>query len=138
MSSEIYSDNIVMATTEEVQADACKALEEHRSVVEECMKAAEEKDLQEFIACFKRDRQRLVTEVKQAILLSINNTAKVTPNVGTSSPSVSYEDVSNMFVHHCKIMINQMQQMILDSIAKSFTNLNILSHSPVAHVNQHA
>jgi hypothetical protein len=80
----------------------------------------------------------VVTQVKQAILLSINNTTKVTPSVGTSSPLVSYEDVSNMFVDHCKIMRNQMQQMMLESIAKSFRNMNSFSHSPVAQVTQHA
>jgi hypothetical protein len=37
-----------------------------------------------------------------------------------SSPSVSYLDVSNMFVDHDKNMWSQMQQMIEESLTKSF------------------
>jgi hypothetical protein len=51
---------------------------------------------------------------------------------------VFYEDVSNMFVDHGKDMRNLMQQMIEESLAMPFKNLNISSHSPTAHVNQHA
>jgi hypothetical protein len=65
MSSEIYTDNNVMATTEEVQADACKALKEHRRVAEERMKAAEEKDLQ-IVRCMLQERSATSGHSSQA------------------------------------------------------------------------
>jgi hypothetical protein len=58
--------------------------------------------------------------------------------VGTLSPSVTYEDVSDMFVDCSKTMKNQVQQMIKEGLTKSVNNLNISSNSHVIHVNQHA
>jgi hypothetical protein len=73
----------------------------------------------------RRDRQGMVTQVKEVILLPINNTDEVMPDMGLSSPSVTYGR-------------NQMQQLIEEGLAKSSRNLNISSNSPTTYVGQHA
>ena len=47
--SEVDTDNIIKPSLDEISAD-------HRQVYEEYKKAREEKDLQEFLAKFKKDR----------------------------------------------------------------------------------
>jgi hypothetical protein len=93
---------------------------------------------QEFLVCFKKDRQCNVTQVKQVILLSPDKTSEVTCNVSTSFPSISFEDVSNMLVDHSKNVSNQMECMIQDGVAKSLKMLNISSDLLTTHANQHA
>jgi hypothetical protein len=61
-----------------------------------------EKELKDLLACFKKDRHIVVSQVKQVVLPPIDNSTKVTPNVRTSSTLVTYEDVSSMFVEYDK------------------------------------
>jgi hypothetical protein len=68
MNSEVHSKNIVMATLVEVPKDAHKVFEEHQKVVQKHRKDAEAKELQEFLACLKKDRQDVVTHVKEIVL----------------------------------------------------------------------
>jgi hypothetical protein len=75
--------------------------------------------------------------VKQVLLLPINNTIEVIHNMGTSPPSVTYENVFGMFADYGKTMKSQMQHMIEEGLAKSFRNLNISSDCPTTHVGQH-
>jgi hypothetical protein len=76
---------------------------------------------------------------RQASLLPpLDNTAEVTHNVSTSSPSVTHEVLSNMLVDHNKTMISQMQQTMEEGIDRFFRKLNISSNSLVAHMNHHA
>ena len=112
MSSEIHLKNIVMVTLEEVSEDARKAFEEHQKIAEERREAAKARQLPEFLACFKQDRQGVVTQVKQAVLPPLNDKTEVIPNVSTWSPSVTYEDVSGMFVAYTKNIKSQVQHMI--------------------------
>jgi hypothetical protein len=67
MCSDIYPKNIIMATLDKVPKDAHKVFEEHRRVAKEHWKVAEAKEFQEFPACFKKDRQGVVTQVKQVV-----------------------------------------------------------------------
>ena len=53
---EINADNIIKPNFEELQ-------EEHRQAYEEYKKAREEKEMQEFLAKFKKDRQGNITPV---------------------------------------------------------------------------
>jgi hypothetical protein len=76
----------------------------------------------------------VVTQVKQVILVSINDTTEVTPNMSTTSPSVTYEVVSDVFDDNGKTMKNQIQQMLVEGLAKSFRNLDIPFDSPTLHV----
>ena len=53
---EVDADNIIKPSRDEISAD-------HRQVYEEYKKAREEKDLQEFLAKFKKDRQGNITPI---------------------------------------------------------------------------
>ena len=54
--SEVNADNIIKPNLEELSA-------EHRQAYEEYKKAREEKELQDFLANFKKDRQGNITLV---------------------------------------------------------------------------
>jgi 5'-3' exonuclease len=138
MSSEINLEDIAMVILGEVPEDARKAFEKHRMAVEECRRATKAKELQEYLARFRKDQQDVVTQDKQVILPPLDNMTMVTRNVSTSSPSVTREVLSNMLVDHNKTMMSQMQQTMEESIDKFFRKLNISSNSPVAHMNRHA
>jgi hypothetical protein len=56
MSSKIHLEDIAMVTLEEVPEDARKAFEEHQRAAEERRRVIETKELQEFLACFKKDQ----------------------------------------------------------------------------------
>jgi hypothetical protein len=61
MSSEIDPKNIIMVTMEEILEKERKAFKVHRQAAEECRKTEEAQELQEFLACFKKERQGRVT-----------------------------------------------------------------------------
>jgi hypothetical protein len=126
-----------MVTFWEILENARKTFKEHERVVEENKKVTKSKGLQEFLTCHKRDRQGLVSQVKQVVLPPINDTIEVIPNMGTSSPSITYENVFGMFANYGKTMKTQMQHMIEEGLAKSFRNLNISFDSPTTRVGQH-
>jgi hypothetical protein len=92
-----------------------------------------------FLACLKKDGQGMVTQDNQVVLPPIDNTTKVTPNVSTSSPSVTYEDASSMFVDHEFIIFSccSCESMCIKCVGYScsFRNVNS-SYSCVSHVNQ--
>jgi hypothetical protein len=138
MSSEIYPKNIVIPTMEEDPREARRVFGAHRKATEERRKAIKGRGLQEFLTCFKKDRQGKITQVKEVILPSTSSTTEVTHNVSISAPSVTHEFVYDMLVDYYKNMKNQMQQMIEERIDKFGRNLDISYDSPTAHVNQHA
>jgi hypothetical protein len=102
--------------------------DEHRRAAKEQRRVTESKESQEFLACFKKDQQDIVTQVRQVIPPPLNNTTEVTCNVSTSSAS------DNMIVDHNKTMMSQMQQTMEENIDMFFRKLNISSNSPVAHI----
>jgi hypothetical protein len=108
--------------------------DEHRRAAKEHRRVTEAKESQEFLACFKKDQQDIVTQVRQVIPPPLNNTTEVTCNVSTSSASVTHEVLSNMIVDHNKTMMSQMQQTMEENIDMFFRKLNISSNSPVAHI----
>ena len=63
--SEVDADNIIKPSLDEISAD-------HRQVYEEYKKAREEKDLQEFLAKFKKDRQGNITPIEEHTIEQIN------------------------------------------------------------------
>jgi hypothetical protein len=97
----------------------------HHQATEERRRAKEE--LQEFLACFKKERQSKVTQVKEAIFPSTSGKAKVTPDVSASSHSGTPEDVSSMLNDHNKHMTNQLKYMLEDGLVIFF---KMLSTSP--------
>jgi hypothetical protein len=94
MCSEIDPKNVIMVTLEEILEEQHKTFEAHRQAAEEHRKTKEVQELQEFLACFKKERQGKVTQVKEVILPSTNGKVKVMPVVSTTSPSVTPEDVT--------------------------------------------
>jgi hypothetical protein len=80
--------------------------------------------LQEFLACFKKERQCKVTQVKEAILPSTSDKAKVTTAVSTSSPSVTPEDVIGMLNDHTKHLTNHLHYILENELVKIFETLN--------------
>jgi hypothetical protein len=138
MSSEIHPKNIITTTLEEVPEEVGRAFEAHHKAAEERSKAVEARELQEFLACFKKDRQGKITQVKEAILSSTSGTTEVTHNVSISVPSFTHEFIYGMLVDYYKNMKNQMQQMVEERIDKFVRNLDISYDSPTAYVNQHA
>jgi hypothetical protein len=94
MCSEIDPKNVIMVTLEEILEEQHKTFEAHRQAAEEHRKTKEVRELQEFLACFKKERQGKVTQVKEVILPSTNGKVKVMPVVSTTSPSVPPEDVT--------------------------------------------
>jgi hypothetical protein len=127
MSSEVDPKNIIMVTLDEIPEEQRKAFEAHRKSTEEHQKAEEARELQEFLSCFKKERQGKVTQVKEVILPTTNGTTKVIPNVSTSSPLVTPEDVSNMLHDHSKHL---MEYMLEDGLVKIFKTLSISSNLP--------
>jgi glucose-6-phosphate 1-dehydrogenase len=72
---EITSKNIIMVKLEEVQ-EAWKVVEGHMKALKERMKPVveemrtlEEKEMQDFLSCFKKDWQGVVTQIKDVVLL---------------------------------------------------------------------
>jgi hypothetical protein len=124
MSSEIDPKNIIMVTLEEISEEERKAFETHRQATEECRKAEEAQELQEFLMCFKKERQGKVTQVKEAILPSTSGKAKEIPDVSTSSPSVTPEDVTGMLNDHTKHLTNHLHHMLENGLMKIFKTLN--------------
>jgi hypothetical protein len=127
MSSEVDPKNIIMVTLDEIPEEQRKAFEAHRKSTEERQKAEEVWELQEFLSCFKKERQGKVTQVKEVVLPTTNGTTKVIPNVSTSSPLVTPEDVSNMLHDHSKHL---MEYMLEDGLVKIFKTLSISSNLP--------
>jgi hypothetical protein len=135
MSSDIDPKNVIMVTLEEIKEEQCKAFEAHRKATEEHRKAEEARELQEFLACFKKERQGKVTQVKEAILPSTSGKAKVTLAVSTP------EDVIGMLNDRTKHLINHLHYMLENGLVKIFKTLNpsadpgSVSGIPQAHIS---
>jgi hypothetical protein len=93
MSTEIDPKNVIMVTLEEIPEQQCKAFEAHRQATEKRRKVEEAQELQEFLACFKKERQGKDTQVKEVVRPSNSGKAKIIPDVSISSPSVTPEDM---------------------------------------------
>jgi hypothetical protein len=74
------------------------------------------------------ERQGKVTQVKEVILSSTSDKAKVMPDVSTSSPSVTPEDVTGMLNDHTKHLTNHLHYMLENGLVKIFKTLNPSSH----------
>ena len=64
---------IVTASLDELTEEHDKAFEEHRKAANECRKALEAKELNDYLAYFKKDRQDTITLIKTAVLHSHTN-----------------------------------------------------------------
>jgi hypothetical protein len=124
MSSRIDPKNVIMVTLEEIPEEQRKAFKAHRQAVEERRKTEEAWELQEFLACFKNERQGKVTQVQEAILPSTGGKDKVMPTVSTSSPSITPEDVTSMLIDHTKLLTNHLHYMLENGLVKIFKTLN--------------
>jgi hypothetical protein len=113
-----------MVTFEEILEEQHKAFKAHRHATKEHRKVEEAQELQEFLACFKKERQDKVTQVKEVVLPSNYGKAKVMPDVSTSSPSVTPEDVIGMLNDHTELLTNLLHYMLEDSLVKIFKTLN--------------
>jgi hypothetical protein len=112
--SEISEKNIIMASFDNVSEEVHKAFEERK-------KAQEEKEMQELLACYMKDRRGSVTQIKKPILPPIDSTKEVhTAQVSHPSTFVSPEDVSAMFFKHVKLTRN----MVGDEVAKDLTRFS--------------
>jgi hypothetical protein len=69
-------------------------------------------------------RQGKITQVKEAILSSTSDKAKVMSDVSTSSPSVTPEDVTGMLNDHTKHLTNHLHYMVDNGLVKIFKTLN--------------
>jgi hypothetical protein len=77
-----------------------------------------------FLACFKKERQGKVTQVKEVILPSNSSKTKVMPAVSISSPSVTPKDVTGMLNDHTKHLTNHLHYMLENGLVKIFKTLN--------------
>ena len=136
MTSEIDPKNVIGATFDEIPEEARKAFQEHRRVAEERRKAAEAKELEEYLACFKKDRLGKVTQVKQAVLPPPDGAAKEAPTISASSVPVTPEDVSNMLYDNNKLLKSHMEYMIENGLTKAFKSLNISTEPSLSHDNR--
>jgi hypothetical protein len=79
MSFEVDPKNVIMVTLEEILEEQSKVFEAHYQATEEWRKAEEARELLEFLAYFKQERQGKVTQVKEVILSSTSGKTKVMP-----------------------------------------------------------
>jgi valyl-tRNA synthetase len=107
--SEIDSRNIITANPEELPEESRKAVEEFQSALQERrnafeeLRAAEEKEMQALLSCFKKDRQGGVTQIQGVIISSVECKSikipevklNITPSSITSS-TLSSEEVTHM------------------------------------------
>jgi hypothetical protein len=124
MSSEIDTKNVIMMTLEEILEEQRKAFEAHQQATEGHRKVEEAREVHEFLACFKKERQGKVTQVKEVILSSNNDKTKVMPDVSTSSPFITPEDVTDMLNDHTKHLTNHLHYMLENGLVKIFKTLN--------------
>jgi hypothetical protein len=124
MSFEIDLKNVIMMALEEISEEQRKAFDARRLATGERRKAEEVRVLQEFLACFKKERQGKVTQVKETILSFASGKAKVMPDVSTSSPSVTIEDVTSMLNDHTKHLTNHLHYMLENGLVKILETLN--------------
>jgi len=85
--SEVDADNIIKPSLDEISAD-------HRQVYEEYKKAREEKDLQEFLAKFKKDRQGNITPIEE-IKFPPLQTEQVKPSVSTAFSPEQWAEIES-------------------------------------------
>jgi hypothetical protein len=113
---EISNENIVLASFDDVPKEVCKEFKE-------CKKAQEEKEMQELLACYVKDRRGSITQIKELILLPVDSTKEVhTTKLSHPSTSVTLEDVSAMFSEHVKFTRNMVGEEIAKGLAKFSQN----------------
>jgi hypothetical protein len=109
--SRIISENVIMASFDDVLEEVHKAFEERK-------KAQEEKDMQELLACYMKDHGSIM-QIKKPILPPINPTKEVhTTKVSHPSTSVTLKDVFAMFSEHVKFTRNMLGEEIPKGLAK--------------------
>jgi hypothetical protein len=131
MSFEIDPKNVIMVTLEEVPKEQRKAFEAHRQAAEERRKTDEARELQEFLACFKKERQGKITQVKEVIIPSTSDKDKVMPAASTSFPYVTHEDVTGMHNNHTKYLTNHLHYMLENGLVKIFKTFNSSADSGI-------
>jgi hypothetical protein len=67
---EISDKNVVMASFDDVSKEVRKMFEEHK-------KAREEKEMQELLACYMKDRRGSITQIKEHVLPLIDYAKEV-------------------------------------------------------------
>jgi hypothetical protein len=109
--SKISDKNVVMISFDDVPKEVRKAFEERK-------KAREEKEMQELLACYVKDRHDSITQIKEPVLPLIDSTKEVQiAKVSHSSTSVTPEDVSAMFSEHVKFTRNMVGEEIAKRLA---------------------
>jgi hypothetical protein len=114
--SEISDKNIIMASFDDVPKKVHKSFKERK-------KAQEEKEMQELLACYAKNRCSSITQIKEPVLPPIDSTKEVhTTKVLHLSTSVTPEDVSAMFSDHVKFTRNMIGEEIAKGLAKFLQN----------------
>jgi predicted small metal-binding protein len=97
--------------------------EEVRKAFKEHMKAREEKEVQDLLACYVKDRHGSITQIKEPVLPPIDSTKVVyTAKVPDLSTSVTPEDVSAMFFEHVKFTRNMVGEELAKGLAQFSQN----------------
>jgi hypothetical protein len=126
--SEISNKNIVMASFDDVPEEVCKAFKE-------CKKAREEKEMQELLPCYAKDRRGSIMQIKEPVLHPIDYAKKVhIAKVSHPSTSVTPEDVFTMFSEHVKFTRNIVGEEIAKGLAKFSQNSK---YQPAAFATAH-
>jgi hypothetical protein len=93
--------------------------EEVRKAFEVRKKAREEKDMQELLACYMKDHQGSITQIKEPVLPPIDSAKEVhIAKVLNPCTSVTPEDVSAMFFEHDKFTRSMVGEEVAKGLAK--------------------
>jgi inorganic pyrophosphatase/exopolyphosphatase len=90
--SKVINENVITALFDDVLEEVCKAFKERK-------KAQAEKEMQELLAFYMKDRHGSVTQIMELVLPPIDSTKEVhIAKVSHPSTSVTPEDVSLCFL----------------------------------------
>jgi hypothetical protein len=93
-----------------------------RKAFEECKKARE-KEMQELLACYVKDRRGSITQINEVVPPLIDSTKVVhRAKVSHPSTSVTLKDVSAMFFEHVELTRNMVGDEVTKSLAKFSQN----------------
>jgi hypothetical protein len=113
--SEISNEKIILASFDDVPEEVRKAFEER-------MKAREEKEMHELLACYMNDRRDSITQIKEPILPPIDSTKEIHNEGTVSIYHYDPEVVSAMFVEHVKLTRNMVGDEVAKGLAKFSQN----------------
>ena len=88
--------------------------------------------MNDYLVCFKKDRQGTVMLIKRAVLLSHTNTTEVSTKENTQR-SVSLEDLSGVLSEFSKNLNTQVASMVEERLAQLTKKLSITHVSSSAN-----